>query len=166
MGKRLILAVAILGVLAGLTGCSLLNNQGPPLTNWEPELSPDGAKLVYESPVENRLELFVLDIATGDTRQLTTNENDDWSPSWSPTSDQIAFVGNREENNDIFIIDVASGEITRLTTHDGDDINPSWGGDNRIYFNSNRSDAWEIYAIDPDGSNMVRITTIEPVEQP
>jgi len=108
----------------------------------------------------------VLDIATGDTRQLTTNENDDWSPSWSPTSDQIAFVGNREENNDIFIIDVASGEITRLTTHDGDDINPSWGGDNRIYFNSNRSDAWEIYAIDPDGSNMVRITTIEPVEQP
>jgi len=166
VGKRLIIAVAALGVVAGLAGCSLLNNQGPPLTNWEPELSPDGSKLVYESPVESKLEIFVRDLASGDLQQLTTNEHDDWSPSWAPTSDRIAFASNRDENNDIYVVDVASGEITRLTTHDGDDINPSWGGNDRIYFNSNRSDAWEIYAMDPDGSNLERITTMETVTQP
>lgn len=158
MKRRGWLVVVGLVAVAWLAGCSFFGNQGPEFTNWEPELSPDGRTLVYESVAGKTLELYTRDLETGAERRLTENDVEDWSPSWSPTGDRIAFSSRRDENVDVYILDVETTEAERVTTHDGDDINPSWGVDGRIYFNSNRSGLWEIYAIDPDGSNLTKIT--------
>lgn len=156
--RSLWLAVGSLIVAGALGGCSFFGDSGPEFTNWEPELSPDGTTLVYESYVNETLELFTRNLESGQERRLTENEVEDWSPSWSPEGDRIAFTSLRDENNDIYVLVLETGEAHRLTTHEKDDINPSWGIDGRIYFNSNRSEAWEIYAIDPNGSNLVKIT--------
>jgi Tol biopolymer transport system component len=157
---------AILGLcgVACIAGCSFLGDQGPKFTYWEPELSPDGRTLVYESIAGETLELYALDLATDEERRLTENDVEDWSPSWSPQGDRVAFASSRDKNVDIFVLSLDTLDASRLTTHEGDDINPSWGVDGRIYFNSNRSDVWEVYAIDPDGSNLTRITGDESVE--
>lgn len=158
VNKRACLVVVGLTAAAWLTGCSFFGNQGPEFTNWEPELSPDGGTLVYESVSEKTLELYVRDLGTGTERRLTENDVEDWSPSWSPTGDRIVFASRRDENVDVYLLDVETTETERVTTHEDDDINPNWGIDGRIYFNSNRSGLWEIYAIDPDGSNLTKIT--------
>jgi len=156
--RRLWLAIGGLLAVGTLMGCSYFGDRGPEFTNWEPELSPDGTTLVYESYTDGTLELYTRDLATGEEHRLTQNELEDWSPSWSPDGERIAFASLREKNNDIYILVLETGETRRLTTHESDDINPSWAVDGRIYFNSNRSDVWEIYAIDPDGSNLSKIT--------
>jgi len=157
--------IGLLGFLVAATGCSLLQEQGPEMTYWEPELSPDGETLAYEDPIDGDLELFTLNLRTKEIRRLTRSDGPDWSPSWSPDGLRLAFASSREENADIYVVDLQTLSTFRLTTDEADDINPSWGVDNRIYFNSNRSDVWEIYTIDPNGGNLVKITQVTPAAQ-
>lgn len=161
MNRRAWWLVLGLAAAASLAGCTFFGSQGPEFTHWEPELSPDGATLVYESVSGKTLELYTRDLATGVERRLTENDVEDWSPSWSPEGDRIAFASRRDDNVDVYLLDIETLEAERITLHEGDDINPSWGIDGRIYFNSNRSGLWEIYAIDPDGSNLTKITGTE-----
>jgi Tol biopolymer transport system component len=151
-------------LLLGLaSGCTFFGGNEPDYTHWEPALSPDGRSLVYESPTDESLELFLRDLETGAEQRLTRNEDPDWSPTWSPEGDRIAFASSRNENVDIYVLNLADLSVERMTTHEKDDINPDWGVDGRVYFNSNRSDVWEIYAIDPDDRTLVKITqVIEP----
>jgi Tol biopolymer transport system component len=159
------LVIVGLAIIAGLTGCSFLGgDQGPPIERWEPALSPDGTTLAYETSVDDSLELFLLDLATRTEKQITANKAEDWSPVWSPEGDRLAFASVRDENVDIYVISIDSLEEHRVTTSDADDVNPSWGVDGRIYFNSNRTDSWEVYAIGPDGTNLTKITRPESGE--
>jgi len=153
--SAVLLATAILLTIAG---CSFLGDQGPELTYLEPALSPDGRRLAYESAVDGKLELFARDIETGVAEGLTENQADDFSPSWSPDGTSIVFASNRNNNVDIYILDIATRQTRRLTTDAGTDMNPTWASDGRIYFNSDRTKAWQIYAVLPDGTSLAAIT--------
>ncbi|MFC2083218.1 TolB family protein [Candidatus Bipolaricaulota bacterium] len=162
MNKR---SLSIAGAFAGfcllvLAGCSYFGGDEPDYTYWEPILSPDGNMIAYESTTESSLELFVLDLATNSERQLTDNEHANWSPTWSPDGSQIAFASSRDENVDIYVLNVATLEASRLTTHSAADINPSWGSDGAIYFNSNRTETWEAYTIDPESLVLRKLTSL------
>jgi len=153
--SAVLLATAILLTIAG---CSFLGDQGPELTYLEPALSPDGRRLAYESAVDGKLELFARDIEMGVAERLTENQADDFSPSWSPDGTSIVFASNRNNNVDIYILDIATRQTRRLTTDAGTDMNPTWASDGRIYFNSDRTKAWQIYAVLPDGTSLAAIT--------
>ncbi len=154
-----ILGWAFLGALClAAAGCTL-GTQTTPLTALEPALSPDGRRVVYESAVDQKLKLFVRDLDSGTTQRVTDGTSDDMSPSWSPDGTQIAFASNREKNNvDIYTLNVATREVRRVTTDAASDIYPAWSSDGRIYFTSDRSKAWEVYSILPDGSGLVSVT--------
>ena len=153
--SAVLLATAILLTIAG---CSFLGEQGPELTYLEPALSPDGRRVAYESTVDGKLDLFARDIETGVAERLTENQADDFSPSWSPDGTSIVFASNRNNNVDIYILDIAMRQTRRLTTDAGTDMNPTWAADGRIYFNSDRTQAWQIYAVLPDGTSLAAIT--------
>lgn len=154
---RVVATASIVTMLVLLGGCSFFGQKGPELMNWEPCLSPDGSTLAYESIVDGHLELFARDLASGVVDRLTTNDDEDWGPTWSPDGQEIAFATSRNGNADIFILTRATLEVRPLTADRHDDINPHWGADGRIYFNSNRTGAWEIYAVFPDGTGLVQI---------
>jgi len=156
--KRAIIVLILGGALFFLGGCSLLQKKGPTLENWEPTLSQDNKTIAYASPGEKGFELFTRNLDTGEITQLTHNEVDDWAPRWSPKGDKIVFSSNRDKNVDLYIIDLSTLTETRLTTHDGEDINPYWTANDRILFNSNRTDKWQMYMIDPDGNNLTQIS--------
>lgn len=72
---------------------------GAPLaTNYlREQFSPDGHRLVLSAILDRgakpRLGLVVVDLTTGDVRELTTDARyHDEMPAWSPTSDRIAFT--------------------------------------------------------------------------
>jgi len=158
--------LTIAGLLVGLclmaaAGCSFFGGDEPEYTYWEPALSPDGTTIVYESITESSLELFTLNLGTNHESQLTVNEYADWSPTWSPNGTRIVFASSRDENVDIYVLNLASLEVVRLTTHEADDINPDWGIDGAIYFNSNRSDTWEVYTIDPESLVLRKLTSLD-----
>jgi Tol biopolymer transport system component len=162
MNKHTLVGVGLLLGLCLLTisGCSFFGGDDTPYTYWEPALSPDGTLLAYESDTDASLELFVLDLNSNVERQVTINDQPDWSPSWSPDGTQLAFVSVYDKNVDISTLNLETLEVVRITTDSGDDINPDWGSDGLIYFNSNRSDTWEIYAIDPNTLALRKITSV------
>ncbi len=156
--KTILVGVIALALFTLIGGCTFLQQKGPELTNWEPALSPDGRMIAFESPGGKGFEIFVRDLETGTATQLTSNEVDDWSPSWSPQGDRLVFSSNREKNVDLYAIALETMKVSRLTTHEGDDVNPYWGANGKILFNSNRSGVWEIYMVDPEGTNLIKIT--------
>lgn len=84
-----------------------------------------------------RLHIFLLDVASGRTRQLTDGVHDEHSIDWSPVSDEILFVSNREPdadqffNNDLFSVRAGTGAIRRLTTTENAEYWPVWSPDGR-----------------------------------
>ncbi len=156
--------VVALGVaLWAIAGCSLLGgDSGPALTYLEPALSPDGQWLAYESINGGKLELYARNLETGAVRQLTENQADDFSPSWSPDGSRIVFASNLHGSVDVYVIDVTTRETRRLTTDAGNNMYPTWSSDGRIFFNSDRTKAWEVYAILPDGTGLTAITVPVP----
>ncbi len=152
--KRAIIVLITGLIVLLLVGCSLLQQESLQIENWQPTMSPDNTKIAYASPGEKGFELFTRNLETGEVSQLTQNEVDDWAPSWAPQADRIVFSSDREKNVDLYIIDLSSLTITRITEHEGEDINPYWGANDKILFNSNRTDKWQMYMIDPDGKNL------------
>jgi Tol biopolymer transport system component len=68
-----------------------------------------------------RLHIFVADVSSGTSRQLTSGTHYEHSIDWSPDGKQIAFISNREPNEDQFFnydlltLDASTGEMRRLT---------------------------------------------------
>ena len=66
---------------------------GAPRRDHSPEWSPDGRRLAFISKAGPADQLFVLDIADGETRQLSWVPEGVSSPLWSPDGTRIAFGG-------------------------------------------------------------------------
>ncbi len=84
-------------------------------------ISPDGEKIVYSvfttdlEKEKDFVTLFLTDLKTGTTRQLTNGISRDTSPAWSPDSRTIAFLSKRTEKPQLFTISVDGGEAKQLT---------------------------------------------------
>src|SRR5262245_29702417 len=81
--------------------------------------------------------------------------SNDTDPTWSADATKIAFV----RSNDILIAD-ATGTNALAITHTANNWSPAWSPDGaRIAFASARDTSYgEIYLMNPDGSNVVRLT--------
>lgn len=77
--------------------------------------SADGRELVYESTRTGEPDLWVLDFATGETRQLTADLRADRNPSWSADGQWILFKSERGRQTDLWVVPASGGDAIRLT---------------------------------------------------
>jgi Tol biopolymer transport system component len=100
----------------------------------DPEYSPDGKQLLYFTDEPLPRELYLRELATGETRQLTdTPEFDEYSARWAPDGRRVAFVGKTQEENatgDIWILDIENGRRQNATrSPETDEFHPAWSHD-------------------------------------
>jgi len=105
--------------------------------------------------------LYIMTADGSSLRQLPTGFTGGVTgPAWSPDGSRIAFGPELWcwFDCDIFIMDASGGNVTRVT-RTGDNDAPAWSPDgSRIAFTSWRDGHDEVYLIDVDGSNLVRLT--------
>ena len=115
-------------VLSGSRFTRLTNT--PLASEGCPSWSPDGKKIVYVSDESRRQHLYIIDVATKQTRRLTSKGRDNVEPDWGRDG-RIAYITKRG-GSQIAIIDPAEGESsTVLVTEPGSWEHPSWSRDMR-----------------------------------
>ncbi len=87
-----------------------------PGINGAPSFSPDGRKLVVTlGGVNGNLDIYVLDITSRQTRQLTTHRAIDTEGTWSPDGRYIYFTSDRSGGPQIYRILANGGSPERVT---------------------------------------------------
>ena len=128
----------------------------------EPNWSPDGKKIAFESASGG---IYTMN-PDGSNRTLAIAGGD--QPDWSPDGTKIAYrrYPSGQSHSDTFIANADGSNPVNLTARIGntsDEAVPAWSPDGtKIAFASNLheydADSYEIYVIDANGRNLKRLT--------
>jgi dipeptidyl aminopeptidase/acylaminoacyl peptidase len=98
----------------------------------DPQVSPDGKWVVYvvseldRSSGKTNSDLWMVPLAGGEPRRLTTAPGTDNHPRWSPDGKAIAFLSNRGGSAQVWLLPVEGGEARQLTKLPIDVAGPIW----------------------------------------
>jgi dipeptidyl aminopeptidase/acylaminoacyl peptidase len=114
-----------------------------------------------------RTHLYVFDVASKKSTQVTNGDFDDNEPAWSPDGKSLAFTSNRSSdpdrnyNSDIWVVaadnvarsagaspDDKSAHLAKITTNPGSDRQPAWSPDGK----------WIAYVTQTDVKAMIYAT--------
>ena len=124
-----------------------------------PSWSPDGRKLLLTKRVEDKMQIHLLDLETGQINNLTRTKTNEHEPAWSPDGARIAFTSERTGDREIFVMRVDGSHPTNLTDNSASDSAPAWAPDGqRLLFSTNRAGSgWRVYSMDSSGGNVQEI---------
>ena len=124
----------------------------------QPQLSPDGKRILFLSSRSGRDQLWRSDVDGSNEVQLPSVHMPG-SAKWSPTGEYIAFDDADMGNWDVFVMSAEGGSPRQLTFDSGMDSRPNWSRDGRwIYFNSERSGEDQIWRVPFQGGEAQQIT--------
>lgn len=142
---------------------------GDPMVITRYLYKPDAGEGMTRFNDNQRLHIFVVDLASKQVRQLTQGETDEHSLDWSPNGKEILFESNREPNQDeffnydVFMLNVGNNSIRRLTATESNEYDPLWSPDGkRIVFRGTRRGLTDrettmedthVWVMNADGSN-------------
>jgi dipeptidyl aminopeptidase/acylaminoacyl peptidase len=110
---------------------------GDPIVVTRYLYKPDASEGLTRFNDNQRLHLFIVDIASRQVRQLTQGNYDEHSLDWSPDGKQILFASNREPNQDeffnydLFTLQLADNTVHRLTATESCEYSPLWSPDGK-----------------------------------
>ncbi|HPG39009.1 MAG TPA: hypothetical protein PLP19_09140 [bacterium] len=129
----------------------------------DPDWSADGKQIVCVVQNDGTDNLLLLDDTGKTTKNLTSYQNGEgvYAPHFSPDGKSIVFTSSRNHGRDLRIIEIESGQITSLLENHGDARDPVYSSDGKyIYFSWDVTGIFNIYRINPDGSDPVPLTNV------
>jgi TolB protein len=124
-----------------------------------PAWSPDGKSLAYVSFEDDRPEVFVQNLATGQRDKLSGRAGINSAPAWSPDGRRLALTLSGGRAPDVYVMDIDSGGLTRITQGTGTNTGPVWMPDGQsIVFTSDRSGRPQLYQVPAKGGEAKRLT--------
>ncbi|WP_256623670.1 TolB family protein [Methanolobus chelungpuianus] len=121
----------------------------------DPSVSPDGRSIAYLSKLAGNYDIWVMDVNTRKSVQVTDSKGDESSPSWSPDGTRLiySFAG------DIYTQEPDAAKAVRLTDDGFNNIEPSYSPDgDMIVFSSDRDGSYDLWIMHADGTHMKKLT--------
>ncbi|OGV67771.1 MAG: hypothetical protein A3K19_15725 [Lentisphaerae bacterium RIFOXYB12_FULL_65_16] len=113
-------------VLADMTNQRQRRMSVFPGLNSGAALSPDGRWAAVCLSPDSRVDLFLLEVASGRLHRLTNDAAAESSPCWSPDGTRICFVSGRAGRPQLFITPARGGTPTRIQTGASETVSPDW----------------------------------------
>lgn len=137
--------------------------------DWFIAWSPDGESLLYstdrnDTTGSNNEDVYLLDLATGETTRLTTDPANDFHPMWTLDGEQIVFVTERnvelvDGQVEFYVMNPNGSDIRPLDESQTWRIDPHWSADgSQVVYASNEDGPWHLFIMDADGENIRRLT--------
>ncbi len=88
----------------------------------DPQVSPDGTLVAYaRTDVDlaagtRRSNLWLVPVAGGEPRRLTSHPKSDSGPRFSPDGKRLAFVSTRDGGPQVFVMELGGGEARKVTS--------------------------------------------------
>jgi TolB protein len=147
--RALIVVFLAAAMSATLAACGSSDSDNPP------------ALIVYEADKGGTTNIFTIDAATGETRQLTQAADFDGNPAWSPDRTRIVFSSRNStaEKYDLYVMDADGQDRRRLTeTPDAGELSPRYSPDGeRLAFVSQTDDGWTVRVMPAEGGESEQI---------
>jgi len=83
--------------VAGQSKAISLAYQITHVDNATPALLPDGKRMIHESVIEGKEQLFAMNLDDSNSIQLTHGPDGHENPAWSPDGQKVAFVSNEND---------------------------------------------------------------------
>lgn len=113
-------------------------------------VSPDGNSVAIILSIHGNPELYVIDMAKGSWKRLTTTKNaSEGQPCWSPDGRSIVYVSDETRHPQLYVIDVATRAKRRITSTGSQNVDPDWGPDGRIAYITRRGGLGQVAVLDP-----------------
>jgi eukaryotic-like serine/threonine-protein kinase len=109
--------------------------------------TPQGGsgQLAFASDRSGTVQIYLMDVASGEVQPITNLEDGACQPSWSPDGERLVFISPCSGNSEtypgaaMFIINADGSGLTLLPSSPGGDFDPSWSPDGQfILFSSVR----------------------------
>lgn len=144
-----------------IDGTGIDNLTDNTVADGNPDWSPDGERVVFETDRDGNQEIYVMDADGSNPIRVTNDPAADFRSAWSPGGNLIAFTRTTDgfDSREIFAIEVDGTGPVNLTDNTEADQHPEWSPDGgRILFEGARTGDRELFLMDPDGSNVVPLT--------
>ena len=111
---------------------------GDPMVITRYLYKPDAGEGMTRFNDNQRLHIFLVDLATKQTRQLTKGNTDEHSIDWSPDGKRLLYLTNPEPNQDeffnydVFTLNLADNSIQRITATEFIEYEPLWSPDGKL----------------------------------
>jgi Tol biopolymer transport system component/DNA-binding winged helix-turn-helix (wHTH) protein len=120
--------------------------------NFHPQISPDAARIAFQSTRSGQYELWVADRDGGHAVQVTRSGTYKSLPRWSPDGRRLVYSARTREGADLIVLDVDSRDSRTITSDAISIVAPSFSHDGRhVYFGSRRGGDWQVWRVEADG---------------
>ncbi len=124
------------------------------------KLSPDGTRLAFHSrSTELGVNLWVMTLADGESRQMTFGAEFMGFPCWSQDSEWLAFQSKAGDESHLMVISAAGGEPLQLTSESGQNWPFSFSPDgDKVAFAALRDGEWNLRWVSRSTGREQRLT--------
>jgi len=151
--KRYILQVADSD---GHNARTILNSRSPLMS---PVWSPDAKRLAYVSFENNRSNIYIQDVVTGERQGISSRQGINGAPAWSPDGRRLALTLSETGSPEIYVLDIKSKRLAKLTSDRAINTEPVWTPDGQsIVFTSNRTGKPQLYKVSASGGQAQRLS--------
>ncbi len=148
----------------GKTGTPIQLFSYPRSTQASPTFSPDGKQIAFVSDKDGTARIYLISTEKTSKRpsakMLTKKNRENTCPCWSSDGTKLAYSAKTKGIRQIWLYDFATGEERQLTSGPGDKENPCFADNSlHIVFNSVEKDHSDLYVVNLNQPNAVKITT-------
>ena len=126
--------------------------------------SPDGTQIAFQTNRDGNWEIYLYDVATKTTRNLTNAPSSEMYPNWSKDG-QVVHMSDRSGSSALYLSDPSTGEITGLT--DTDNCTPDYHPNlapltNELAYRADCAGSGDIWYLNLDTSERANLTADSP----